>query len=242
MTSPSFRISNNGDILLPFGQAVEHYLNSLPISYNIHYKVQSRKRVNKAVKQGLVVVERVEGSVDYLDQHNFTNPFDMHKCSVRIFTEVMLSEVESEFPMHMTIKGNHVPQNIIREATALSRINLSREVRDLAITSHRADKRITKEIKMKLLAPHNGSSQSELEHLYHNQNSICDNIKLHQLIERDNLRAKKNVGPWRIVHELVTSILRDNGAILYYQQPDISVPEDSPEHYYQLILSDNLWL
>ncbi|KAF0427253.1 gephyrin: PROVISIONAL [Gigaspora margarita] len=270
MSSPSFRIGNNGDILLLFGRAIEHYLNSLPISYNIRYKVQSRKWVNEAVKQGLVVVERVEGSIDYLGwktkkgQNKSTNHLDdilrltenekcrvqqihvgnegnIHVC-VRILIEVMLSEVESEFPMHMTIKGNHVLQNIIREATALSQINLSREVRDLAITSHRADNRTTKEIKMKLLATHNGSSQSELEHLYHNQNSICDDIKLRQLIERDNLRAKKNVGPWTIVHELVTSTLRDNGAVLYYQQPDISVPEDSPEHYYQLTLSDNLWL
>ncbi|CAG8797418.1 24336_t:CDS:2, partial [Racocetra persica] len=113
--------------------------------------------------------------------------------------EVMLSEVETEFSMHMTIKGNHVPQNIIKEATALSRINLT-------------DKRTTKEIKMKLLASHNGASQYELEHLYNNQNSIYNNIKLRQLIERDNLCARKTVGPWSIIHELVTSVLREKGA------------------------------
>ncbi|KAF0550622.1 gephyrin: PROVISIONAL [Gigaspora margarita] len=45
-----------------------------------------------------------------------------------------------------------------------------------------------------------------------------------------------------ILHELVTSTLKDNSAILYYQQLDISVPKDSSEHYYQLTLSNNLWL
>ncbi|RIB29556.1 hypothetical protein C2G38_2027616 [Gigaspora rosea] len=62
----SFRIDNNGNIRLPFGRSVEHYFYSLPISQNIRYKVQSRKRVNDTVKQGLITVERVEGSVDYL--------------------------------------------------------------------------------------------------------------------------------------------------------------------------------
>ncbi|CAG8844871.1 35078_t:CDS:1, partial [Gigaspora margarita] len=66
MTSPSFCIGNNSDILLLFGQAVEHYLNSLSISYNICYKVQNQKQINKVVKQGLVVVEYVEGSINYL--------------------------------------------------------------------------------------------------------------------------------------------------------------------------------
>ncbi|CAG8636492.1 16425_t:CDS:2 [Cetraspora pellucida] len=117
----------------------------------------------------------------------------MHKCSVRILTEVMLSEVETEFSVRMTIKGNYILLNIIRETFALSRINLNREAHDLAITSHRADKRTMKEIKMKLLAPHNDISQNELECLYSGQNSICDDVKLRQLIERDSLHARKNV-------------------------------------------------
>ncbi|CAG8828883.1 28504_t:CDS:1, partial [Racocetra persica] len=110
----------------------------------------------------------------YSDQHNLKNPFDMHKYSVRILTEVMLSEVEMEFSICMSIKGNHIPPNIIRKTTALSQINLSREARDLAITNHRADKQTTKEIKIKLLTPYNGNSQNELERLYSGQNSICD--------------------------------------------------------------------
>ncbi|CAG8783678.1 4946_t:CDS:2, partial [Gigaspora rosea] len=104
---------------------------------------------------------------------------------VRILTEVMLSEIDTEFPVCMTIKGSHVPKNIIRKTTALSQINLNREARDLAIKSHRANKRMTKKIKMKLFAPYNNALQNELEHLYNSQSSICNDIKLRQLIERD---------------------------------------------------------
>ncbi|CAG8848225.1 2060_t:CDS:1, partial [Racocetra persica] len=68
----------------------------------------------------------------------------------------MLSEVNTNLPMHMIIRGNHVPQSIIQQITTPSRINLSHEARDLAIISHRADKYTTKEIKMKLLASYNG--------------------------------------------------------------------------------------
>ncbi|CAG8696739.1 35591_t:CDS:2, partial [Racocetra persica] len=75
---------------------------------------------------------------------------------------------------------------------------------------------------MKLLALYNGNSQNELEHLYSGQNSICDDVKLRQLIERDSLCARKNVGFWTIVHELVTGILKQKGAILYYQQPNMN--------------------
>ncbi|KAF0405442.1 gephyrin: PROVISIONAL [Gigaspora margarita] len=60
---------------------------------------------------------------------------------------------------------------------------------------------------MKLLTPHNDISQNELEHLYSSQKSICDDVKLRQLIKRDSLRARKNVGPWKIVHDFSKHVL-----------------------------------
>ncbi|CAG8445328.1 26334_t:CDS:2 [Gigaspora rosea] len=54
MNSYSVHIDNNDTIRLPFGRAVEQYLYLLPISHNTRYKVQRRKRVNDAVKQGLI--------------------------------------------------------------------------------------------------------------------------------------------------------------------------------------------
>ncbi|CAG8580117.1 20698_t:CDS:10, partial [Racocetra persica] len=110
-----------------------------------------------------------------------------------------------------TFDGDYILDSIEDEI----QVESDRKARDLAIISHRADKRTTKEIKMKLLASYN---------------------------ERDTLRTRKKVGSWTIVHELVNGILKEKGSILYYQQPDINMPEDCSEHYYQLTLSDNLWL
>ncbi|KAF0438404.1 proteophosphoglycan ppg4 [Gigaspora margarita] len=124
----------------------------------------------------------------------------MHKCSVRIITKVMLSEVDTDYPVRLIIEGNHVLQNVIQEITIPSQINLSRE------------------------------------------NSICDDVKLCQFIERDNSHTRSQVGPWTTVYELVNSVLKEKGVVLYYQQADINASEDSSNHYYQLTLSNDLWL
>ncbi|CAG8763265.1 5653_t:CDS:2 [Cetraspora pellucida] len=261
MTTGSIHIDNNGVIHLPFGQAVEQYLNSLSISYGIHYKVQSRKRVNDTVKQELVIIQCIESLADYISwktvkgQYKSTNCLDdvlqltdSEKNRVQQISigkekdlqvwrwtwfcsgEIMLSEVDTDLPMRMIISGNYILQNIIHER-AISRINLSQEACDLAILNRRANKNTTKEVKMKLLAPHNSVSPNELQKLYNNQRSICDDVKLHQLLERDDLRIRKNTGPWTIVHKLVTGILKEKGDILYYQQSDINVNEDIDRKY-----------
>ncbi|CAG8832027.1 25738_t:CDS:1, partial [Gigaspora rosea] len=72
---------------------------------------------------------------DHYVNEKSLNPLDMYKCSVRIITKVMLSEVDTEYPVRLIIEGNHVPQNVIQEITIPSRINLSQEARDLVITS-----------------------------------------------------------------------------------------------------------
>ncbi|RIB11093.1 hypothetical protein C2G38_2262485 [Gigaspora rosea] len=120
----------------------------------------------------------------------------IHLICISAVYEVMLTEVDSDHPVRMIIKGNHVPQNIIQQTTALSQINLSREAQDLVIKSRRANKRTPKEIKSKLLALHNGASQHELQNLY-SQHLICDDIKLRQFIERDKLHTRSQIGPWQ---------------------------------------------
>jgi len=37
-------------------------------------------------------------------------------------------------------------------------------------------------------------------------------------------------------------VLKPKGYVLYYQQPDISAPEDTTDRYYQLTVSDEFWL
>jgi len=41
---------------------------------------------------------------------------------------------------------------------------------------------------------------------------------------------------------MVIELLKPKGLVLYYQQPDITKPESSFEHYYQLTLSHDFWL
>ncbi|CAG8589171.1 4523_t:CDS:2, partial [Scutellospora calospora] len=179
-------------------------------------QVQNRKRMNDAIKQGLVVIECVKGLANYIGWEtvkankyrerkrfsslamdlfcsgesscqklcsrigsyietcnyytisNIKNPLNMHKYSIWITIEVILSEVDTDLPMHMIISGNHISQNIIQERAISSWINLSQEARDLAILNYQANKYTTKEIKMKLLASHNRASQNELQKLYDN--------------------------------------------------------------------------
>ncbi|PKC59959.1 hypothetical protein RhiirA1_468715 [Rhizophagus irregularis] len=50
-------------------------------------------------------------------------------------------------------------------------------------------------------------------------------------------------GPWTILQNYIQDLLKPRDHVLYYHTPDLSSPEDSPErNYYQLIVSDNLWL
>jgi hypothetical protein len=41
---------------------------------------------------------------------------------------------------------------------------------------------------------------------------------------------------------LVIEILKPKGYVLFYQQPDLSQPENNEKHFYQLTLSNEFWL
>ncbi|PKY56525.1 hypothetical protein RhiirA4_476891 [Rhizophagus irregularis] len=42
--------------------------------------------------------------------------------------------------------------------------------------------------------------------------------------------------------DMIFDLLKPHDHVLYYHTPDLSSPEDSPERYYQLIVTDDLWL
>ncbi|GBC45883.2 hypothetical protein GLOIN_2v1791026 [Rhizophagus irregularis DAOM 181602=DAOM 197198] len=119
----------------------------------------------------------------------------------------------------------------------ISRLNLSRQVRDNIIISHRSDHRSANSVKSKLLAPFNGAEESELKEALKNQWQICSDEKLRAYLMRDDRRLKENAGPWTILHYLVIEILKPKGYVLFYQQPDLSHSEEE-KHYYQLTLSN----
>jgi len=58
------------------------------------------------------------------------------------------------------------------------------------------------------------------------------------LITKNNKRLKDHVSSWTILHNLIIKNLKSKGYILYYQQPNLSFPENSPQKFYQLILLD----
>ena len=80
------------------------------------------------------------------------------------------------------------------------------------------------------------------EVILNDQREVCNDIKLRGFIKRDDRRLKENSGSWTILHYLVTEILKLKGYVLYYQQPNPLAPENHPDHYYQLTLSNDLWL
>ncbi|CAG8766783.1 13402_t:CDS:2, partial [Gigaspora rosea] len=101
---------------------------------------------------------------NYRMNNNLKNRNDMHKCKVHIITKVMLSMVAEQFPIQLYIQGQHIPTNVFTQhESAVTHLNLSRNIRDQVILSRRADGCTMKEIKLKLLAPFNGISKEQLE-------------------------------------------------------------------------------
>ena len=171
------------------------------------------------------------------------NANDMHLCNVRVIIECRMSWLDSPTPLKISIQGSHLPHNLPNtQIPQITRINLDLSTRDMILKSRHADYRTAKGVKIKMLAPLNGSSEERIKEALNNQKKICSNDKLRQLIARDDRRLKDNAGPWTILHKTIEKILKPNGFILYYQIADSHEPEDTPGRYYQLTVSDELWL
>ncbi|CAG8755138.1 16231_t:CDS:2, partial [Cetraspora pellucida] len=140
-------------------------------------------------------------------------------CGVRVITKVMLSNTEDPLPVQLIIKGVHKSSALMTLDLKSIRINLSLQTCNKAIAACRAHHNTGTEIAMKVLAPYNNTSETYLTYLHNTSKDICIEQQLKILIERD-----------------------DQEKILYYQHGDILAPENSFEHYYQLTVSDELWL
>ncbi|CAB5217590.1 unnamed protein product [Rhizophagus irregularis] len=184
----------------------------------------------------------MEGCQNEMLPNNLKNGNDMHLCKLRIVSEVYLSQINNSNPLKIKVLNSHLSSNILMTHTPqIDRLSLTRQVRDNIIINRRADHKTTKNIKAKMLAPYNGANEEVLREALHNQKEICDDKKLYRFLIRDDRRTKESTGPWTILHYLINEILKPKGYILYYQQPDLSA-ETSSEHFYQLTLSDQLWL
>ena len=184
-----------------------------------------------------------ETCTNFYLSNNIKNYHDMHLCKVRVISESKLFWLNQEKPLQIKIIGSHLPQNtLISHTPTIFRLNLSRQTRDNIIVSCRADHHTANSIKLKLLAPFNGAKEDELKEALKNQHQICNDNKLQSYLKRDDKRLKENTGPWTVLHYLVIEILKPKGYVLFYQQPDLSQPENNEKHFYQLTLSNEFWL
>ncbi|UZO21775.1 uncharacterized protein OCT59_014160 [Rhizophagus irregularis] len=185
----------------------------------------------------------IEGCQNEALPNNLKNYNDMHLCKVRIISEVYLSKIDRPCPLKIKVLNSHLPSNVRTTHTPqINRLSLTRQVRDNIIINRRADHKTTKNIKAKMLAPYNGANEEDLREALRNQKELCEDKKLYRFLVRDDRRTKENAGPWTILHYLVNEILKPKGNVLYYQQPNLSSSETSSEHFYQLTLSNQLWL
>jgi hypothetical protein len=155
---------------------------------------------------------------------------------VRVISESKLSWLKTSNPLRIKIVGSHLPQNVLNShIPSVSKINLTREIRDKIILNRRSDYNTIKEIKMKLLTPYNSANEETLKAALNEQCEICNDVKLRRFVKRDDRRLKENSGPWTILHYLVTEVFKLKGYVLYYQQPDPLAPENHSDHYYHSV-------
>src|SRR4051812_12281761 len=140
--------------------------------------------------------------------NNLKNYNDMHLCKVRIISEVYLSQVNTSYPPKIKILNTHLPSNVlITHTPKINRLSLTRQIRNNIIINRRADHKITKNIKAKMLAQYNGANEEILREASHNSKEICDDKKLYRFLVRDDRRTKENAGPWTILHYLVNELV-----------------------------------
>ncbi|CAG8748432.1 24971_t:CDS:2, partial [Racocetra persica] len=210
--SSQYRVNDNGSINLPFGHAVETYINSLLLLTNCKLKKQSRLYVNQNIKADDIIelTDKGRERVAKIKQ-NATSDLTVWRwvlfCDGNNSCERACGRIgeyiEELFPVQLFVEETHRSQYMpVVSQSKVSRINLSLQARDHAIMAHYAHHSSGVEIALKLLAPYNNTSEIHLRHT--------------------------------ILDQLVTTELKEQGKVLYYQRHNISVSENCPEYYYQL--------
>ncbi|CAG8491186.1 15642_t:CDS:2, partial [Cetraspora pellucida] len=247
----------DGSVNLPFRRAVETYINSLPLFTNCKLKKQKTSKgqikmtnrlddilelTNKGRDSYSGLGECKSECPNFYLKNNLKNDFDMHKCAVQIIMKVMLSDIEEPLPVQLVIKNTYRSLSIPAAEPKLGRINLSLQTCDMAIAAHCGHRTSGTEIALKVLFPYNNADEINLRHVYKSGKDLCNEQQLKRLIKKDDHQLYEDASPWTILNQLLTSELKIQGKVLYYQCQDVSASKNSPEYYYQLTLSDKLWL
>ncbi|CAG8539081.1 11529_t:CDS:2 [Diversispora eburnea] len=175
--------------------------------------------------------------------NNLKNSNDRHRCRLRVVSESRLSWINTTYQLRIKIDGWHIPPNaLVTHTPQVTRVNLTRSARDKIIISRRADRWTADDVKAKILVSKQGATEADLNQEIVKNRDICNAKQLKRLIVRDDRRVRDNAGPWTVLQHYIQDILKPRGHVLYYQNPDLSADENSPDRYYQLIVSDDLWL
>src|SRR4051794_21005094 len=117
----------------------------------------------------------------------------MHLYSVRVIMECQISWLTSPTPLKISIQGSHLLHNFSNtQIPRVTQINLDLSTRDMVLKNFRADHHNAKGVKIKMLALLNGLSEEKIKEALDDQEKICSNNKLRQLIARDNRCLKDN--------------------------------------------------
>ncbi|RIB28900.1 hypothetical protein C2G38_2156710 [Gigaspora rosea] len=175
--------------------------------------------------------------------NNLKNSNDRHRCRLRVVSESRLSWINTPHQLRIKIDGWHIPPNaLVVHSPQVTRVNLTRSARDQIIISRRADRWTADDVKTKILVSKKGATEADLNQDVVKNRDICNSKQLKRLIVRDDRRVKDNSGPWTVLQHYIQDVLKPRGHVLYYQNPNLSAEENSPDRYYQLIVSDDLWL
>lgn len=165
----------------------------------------------------------------------------MHHCSLRVTTNVKLSDLLTDNPVNIKIQGSHAPVTTpVAGALLTSRLALSRETRDQITVARRANRQTARGVKRVMLAKLNGAQRDVLQPALENVHYQAKEYSLQRYLERDDCRLSDGSGPWTVVKGLVAGILKEKGHVLYYQEANITLPEGDPDRYYVLVTSDDI--
>ncbi|PKK67864.1 hypothetical protein RhiirC2_782960 [Rhizophagus irregularis] len=102
------------------------------------------------------------------------------------------------------------------------------------------------ELSIKRKWAENDIFEKQIRDIATNERPVANNSFLKDLLRPFSILIihddRRVAGPWTILQNYIQDLLKPRDHVLYYHTPDLSSSEDSSERYYQLIVSDNLWL
>src|SRR6266540_3247892 len=99
--STYIQYNEDNSVKMPFGRAAEWYITNHPLLKNRRLKCQSRQYTPGLVKKGIINVERVEGTMDFIE---WTTKVGKTKSTNRVDDILTLTSEGHELLMQINVK------------------------------------------------------------------------------------------------------------------------------------------